>query len=46
MTPRLMTRVLSYLYASKYKDAWISLLPIGNEDGTLKKSHVLFRGGG
>jgi D-alanyl-D-alanine carboxypeptidase/D-alanyl-D-alanine-endopeptidase (penicillin-binding protein 4) len=36
VTPRLMTRILTYLYQSKYKDAWISLLPIGGEDGTLK----------
>ena len=35
VTPRLMTRVLTYLYQSKYKDAWVSLLPIGGEDGTL-----------
>jgi D-alanyl-D-alanine carboxypeptidase/D-alanyl-D-alanine-endopeptidase (penicillin-binding protein 4) len=36
VTPRLMVRVLAYLYASKYRDAWISLFPIGGEDGTLK----------
>lgn len=36
VTPRLMTRILTYLYESKYKDDWISLLPIGGEDGTLK----------
>ncbi|MGA3202341.1 MAG: D-alanyl-D-alanine carboxypeptidase/D-alanyl-D-alanine-endopeptidase, partial [Bryobacteraceae bacterium] len=36
VTPRLMVRVLTYLYASKYRDAWISLFPIGGEDGTLK----------
>jgi D-alanyl-D-alanine carboxypeptidase/D-alanyl-D-alanine-endopeptidase (penicillin-binding protein 4) len=36
VAPRLMTRVLSYLYQSKYRDAWISLFPVGGEDGTLK----------
>lgn len=36
VTPRLMTRILTHLYESKYKDDWISLLPIGGEDGTLK----------
>jgi D-alanyl-D-alanine carboxypeptidase/D-alanyl-D-alanine-endopeptidase (penicillin-binding protein 4) len=36
VAPRLMTRVLAYLYESKYRDAWISLLPVGGEDGTLK----------
>jgi D-alanyl-D-alanine carboxypeptidase/D-alanyl-D-alanine-endopeptidase (penicillin-binding protein 4) len=36
VAPRLMTRVLAHLYNSKYRDEWISLLPIGGEDGTLK----------
>lgn len=36
VAPRLMTRILAYLYQSKYRDAWISLLPVGGEDGTLK----------
>ncbi len=36
VTPRLMTKVLTYLYNSKYRDSWISLLPVGGEDGTLK----------
>lgn len=36
VTPRLMTRVLTHLYNSKYRDSWISLLPVGGEDGTLK----------
>jgi D-alanyl-D-alanine carboxypeptidase/D-alanyl-D-alanine-endopeptidase (penicillin-binding protein 4) len=35
VTPRLVTRLLAYLYASKYRDLWISLLPVGGEDGTL-----------
>lgn len=36
VAPRLMTKILTYLYESKFRDAWISLLPIGGEDGTLK----------
>jgi len=36
VAPRLMTKVLAHLYESKYRDSWISLLPIGGEDGTLK----------
>jgi D-alanyl-D-alanine carboxypeptidase/D-alanyl-D-alanine-endopeptidase (penicillin-binding protein 4) len=36
VAPRLMTRILAYLYGSKFREAWISLLPIGGEDGTLK----------
>jgi serine-type D-Ala-D-Ala carboxypeptidase/endopeptidase (penicillin-binding protein 4) len=36
VAPRLMTRILSYLYQSKYREAFISLFPIGGEDGTLK----------
>jgi D-alanyl-D-alanine carboxypeptidase/D-alanyl-D-alanine-endopeptidase (penicillin-binding protein 4) len=35
VTPRLVTRLLTYLYSSKYRDLWISLLPVGGEDGTL-----------
>jgi serine-type D-Ala-D-Ala carboxypeptidase/endopeptidase (penicillin-binding protein 4) len=35
VTPRVVTRLLSHLQASKYKDAWLSLLPVGGEDGTL-----------
>jgi D-alanyl-D-alanine carboxypeptidase/D-alanyl-D-alanine-endopeptidase (penicillin-binding protein 4) len=31
-----MTRILAYLYASKYREAFISLFPVGGEDGTLK----------
>lgn len=36
VAPRLMTRILTYLYQSKYRDAFVSLFPIGGEDGTLK----------
>jgi len=35
ITPRLMIRILTHLYQSKYRDQWISLFPIGGEDGTL-----------
>lgn len=35
VTPRQITRLLVYLYGTKYRDAWISLLPVGGEDGTL-----------
>jgi D-alanyl-D-alanine carboxypeptidase/D-alanyl-D-alanine-endopeptidase (penicillin-binding protein 4) len=37
LTPRLLTRLLTYMQASKYRDAWNSLLPVGGEDGTLGK---------
>ncbi len=36
ITPRLMTRLLAFMNASKYRDEWLSLLPIGGEDGTLQ----------
>ncbi len=36
VTPRLMTKVLTHLFNSKYREEWISLLPVGGEDGTLK----------
>jgi D-alanyl-D-alanine carboxypeptidase/D-alanyl-D-alanine-endopeptidase (penicillin-binding protein 4) len=36
VTPRLVTRLLAYLHASKYRDTWMALLPVGGEDGTLR----------
>jgi D-alanyl-D-alanine carboxypeptidase/D-alanyl-D-alanine-endopeptidase (penicillin-binding protein 4) len=36
ITPRLITRLLVFMHASKFRDDWLSLLPIGGEDGTLK----------
>ncbi len=35
VTPRQITRLLAYLYGTKYRETWISLLPEGGEDGTL-----------
>src|SRR5205823_3917899 len=32
VTPHLITRLLANLYGSKYRDVWISLLPVGGED--------------
>jgi serine-type D-Ala-D-Ala carboxypeptidase/endopeptidase (penicillin-binding protein 4) len=37
VTPRLMTRILVQMYASENRDSWLSLLPIGGEDGTLSR---------
>jgi len=37
VTPRLMTKLLAYLFAGKYREEWISLLPVGGEDGTLRR---------
>jgi D-alanyl-D-alanine carboxypeptidase/D-alanyl-D-alanine-endopeptidase (penicillin-binding protein 4) len=37
VTPRLLTRVLTRMAQSKDRDAWISLLPVGGEDGTLTR---------
>ncbi len=37
VTPRLMTRLLAYLYGGKYREEWVSLLPVGGEDGTLRR---------
>jgi D-alanyl-D-alanine carboxypeptidase/D-alanyl-D-alanine-endopeptidase (penicillin-binding protein 4) len=36
VAPRLMVRILTYLYQSKYRDVFLSLFPVGGEDGTLK----------
>jgi len=30
-----MVRLLSYMYASRYRDVWMKLLPIAGADGTL-----------
>jgi len=35
VTPRAMTRVLAHMYASKFRAAFVSLLPVAGEDGTL-----------
>ncbi len=35
LTPRLVTRLLTYMYNSNVRDTWISMLPIGATDGTL-----------
>lgn len=37
VTPRLITRLLSQMYASESREAWLSLLPVGGEDGTLAR---------
>ena len=35
VTPAAIVRLLSYMYGSRYRDLWISLLPIAGADGTL-----------
>jgi D-alanyl-D-alanine carboxypeptidase/D-alanyl-D-alanine-endopeptidase (penicillin-binding protein 4) len=37
VTPRAFTRLLAYLNGTKYKEDWTSLLPVGGEDGTLRR---------
>ena len=37
VSPRAMTRLLSTMAASKNGAAWLSLLPVGGEDGTLAR---------
>jgi serine-type D-Ala-D-Ala carboxypeptidase/endopeptidase (penicillin-binding protein 4) len=36
-SPKAVTRLLSYMAASKNGSAWLSLLPVGGEDGTLSR---------
>ena len=36
VSPRAVTRLLTYMAASKNRVAWVSLLPVGGEDGTLE----------
>jgi len=37
VSPKAVTRMLSYMAASKNGSAWLSLLPLGGEDGTLSR---------
>ena len=36
VTPAAVVRLLQYMYASKNREVWLSLLPVGGEDGTLR----------
>jgi serine-type D-Ala-D-Ala carboxypeptidase/endopeptidase (penicillin-binding protein 4) len=45
VTPRLMTKLLAHLYASKDRELWMSLLPSGGEDGTLDRRLCCLNGG-
>ncbi len=35
VTPAAVAKLLRYMYASPHREAWVSLLPLGGEDGTL-----------
>jgi D-alanyl-D-alanine carboxypeptidase/D-alanyl-D-alanine-endopeptidase (penicillin-binding protein 4) len=35
VTPGALVKLLRYMYASPHREAWVSLLPVGGEDGTL-----------
>lgn len=35
VSPTAITKLLAYMYTSPHRDAWLNLLPIGGEDGTL-----------
>ncbi|MBV8847581.1 MAG: D-alanyl-D-alanine carboxypeptidase/D-alanyl-D-alanine-endopeptidase [Bryobacterales bacterium] len=37
VTPKLMTRLLAHMYKTNNRDAWIAMLPVGGDDGTLSK---------
>lgn len=37
VTPDAQAKLLTYMYRSKYRDAWVALLPIAGVDGTLRK---------
>lgn len=37
VTPVTVSKLLAYMYGSKYRQAWVSLLPVAGEDGTLKQ---------
>jgi D-alanyl-D-alanine carboxypeptidase/D-alanyl-D-alanine-endopeptidase (penicillin-binding protein 4) len=46
VSPRAVTRLLSYMAASKNGPAWLSLLPVGGEDGTLEHRLCCVSGAG
>jgi len=35
VTPAAVVKLLRYMYQGPYRDAWLSLMPVGGEDGTL-----------
>ncbi len=37
VTPRALTALLTHMYRPEYREAWMSLLPVGGEDGTLRQ---------
>jgi D-alanyl-D-alanine carboxypeptidase len=39
VTPQLVARLLSFLYRSEQRDAWIAVLPVGGPDGNLGSRH-------
>jgi D-alanyl-D-alanine carboxypeptidase/D-alanyl-D-alanine-endopeptidase (penicillin-binding protein 4) len=40
VSPAAVVRLLAYLYQSKLRDQWLSLLPVGGQDGTLHARFV------
>lgn len=36
VTPHAITSLLTYMYGTKLRDLWISVLPVGGQDGTLR----------
>ena len=45
VTPRLLTHILARMARSPDRDVWISLLPVGGEDGTLSRRLCCMSGG-
>jgi D-alanyl-D-alanine carboxypeptidase/D-alanyl-D-alanine-endopeptidase (penicillin-binding protein 4) len=45
VTPRLLTHILARMAQSDRRDIWISLLPVGGEDGTLSRRLCCMSGG-
>ncbi len=37
VSPQAITKLLEHMYGSPQRDAWIAMLPVGNEDGTLRR---------
>jgi D-alanyl-D-alanine carboxypeptidase/D-alanyl-D-alanine-endopeptidase (penicillin-binding protein 4) len=45
VTPRLITRLLAHVHGSKNHELWMSLLPVGGQDGTLDHRLCCFSSG-
>jgi D-alanyl-D-alanine carboxypeptidase/D-alanyl-D-alanine-endopeptidase (penicillin-binding protein 4) len=46
LAPAAVVKLLSFMYHERLRDAWISVLPVAGEDGTLSSRFIRSRGAG